>query len=303
MIDRRYFGSALIAIGLLGGAMVSEAAAKSLTAFVSIAPEAYLVEQLGGKHVEVHVLADKGQDPHTFQPTPKQMLALAGANLFFKTGLPFEDRVVEKIKAGHRRLTVIDLAKAGQPRATSAHSAHSHHHHHGHHHGHHQCDGHSDPHTWLSPPLLKLHATAIARALKQADPTRAEVYQENLDSLLADIDARHARIKRLVQPYRGRTVYAFHPAFGHFCAAYGLKQAAIEFEGKSPTPRRLRAIIKRAKADNVKIIFVQPQFDQRHADTIARATGGRLVSIDPLAKEVLDNIDKMAAEVATALKE
>ncbi len=299
MIYPRAFGPAVIAIGLLVGPVVSDAAAKSLTAFVSIAPEAYLVERLGGKHVEVHVLADKGQDPHTFQATPRQMLALARADLFFKTGLPFEDRLVEKIKAGHRRLTVVDLAKTSEPRGTSAHSTQSHDHHgHDHNHGADQ----PDPHTWLSPPLLKLHATAIARALRNADPARAEVYQKNLDSLLDDIDARHAKNRLLLTPYRGQTVYVFHPAFGHFCSAYGLKQEAVELEGKSPTPRRLRAVIKQAKADNVRVIFVQPQFDQRHARTIALATGGRLVPIDPLAKDVLDIIEKMAAEIAAALK-
>ena len=98
----------------------------------------------------------------------------------------------------------------------------------------------------------------------------------------------HARIAAALEPYRGQRFYVFHPAFGYFADAYGLRQEAVEAGGKVAHARsNFAALIQKAREDGVKIIFVQPQFDQRTAETVAEAIGGRVVPIDPLAKDVL----------------
>ena len=79
-----------------------------LPVFAGIPPLAYLVEQIGGEHVKVDVLVQPGQDPHTFEPTPQQILALGRAAIFFKIDMPFESVLLEKVQEGNRRLMVVD---------------------------------------------------------------------------------------------------------------------------------------------------------------------------------------------------
>ena len=95
--------------------------------------------------------------------------------------------------------------------------------------------------------------------------------------------------------------WLFHPAFGYFAQAYGLEQQAVEVAGKTPTPRQLTGLIRKAKADGVTLIFVQPQFDQRSAAVVAKAIGGAVVPMDPLAKDVLANLKTMATKVEKAM--
>jgi len=268
----------------------------SLTMFAGIPPTAYLVERIGGRHVDVRVLVRPGQTPHTFEPTPGQMSALGRARLFFRVGIPFEDRLVEKIRGAGGRLTIVDTAEGIQKRMLGPHCCdhadQGHHHHH---------NAQPDPHVWLSPQLLKIQAANVAEALQRADPARAAEYRRNLTGLLEELDAVDAKIAAALKPYRGQSFYVFHPAFGYFGDAYGLKQVAVEAEGKPPTPRRLRALIERAKADGVKIIFLQPQFDQQNARVVAAAIGGAVVPIDPLVADVPANLEDMAMKIERAM--
>lgn len=128
-------------------------------------------------------------------------------------------------------------------------------------------------------------------------PVYAEYFRENYFRLISDINEVHARVTKVLQPFIGQTFYVFHPAFGHFAKAYGLKQKAVEFEGKIPTPRWLSALISQAKEENIKIIFVQPQFDKSSALTIAMAINGVVLEMDPLAANILLNFHDMAEKI------
>lgn len=279
------------------------AAAERLDVFVSIPPQAYLVERIGREHVEVALMVQAGQDPHTFEPSPRQMMALADARLYLKIGMPFETRLLEKIEGAYARLSVVDMAAGVQKRMMEPH-----HHQEGQHgEGADEDDDEEeraepDPHVWLSPPLLEVMARNTARALAEADPANVAEYEENLEELIEDIERTHARVQEVLAPCRGRAFYTFHPAFGYFGDAYGLRQVAVEAEGKSPTPRQLTELIGRARREGVNIIFVQPQFDRRAAQSVADGIGGAVVPMDPLARDVLANLETMAAQVEAALK-
>jgi len=283
---------------VLTGCGIVECAAAQLQVGVGIPPQAYLVERIGGRHVAVQVLLRPGRNPHTFMPTPRQLVALGKVELFFKIGLPLESRLLEKLQGRRRRPAVLDSAR-GIRKRMFAHGCCDHGHSHDGRHQH--AAGVPDPHIWLSPPLLKVQAINIAEALQRRDPGHAADYRRNLAALLQEIDALHVKIDRMLEPCRGRAFYAFHPAFGYFADAYGLEQKAVEIEGHSPTPRQLRALVRQAKATGVKTVFVQPQFDTRSAQVIAEALGGRVVPIDPLAKNVLANIAKMATKIEQAV--
>jgi zinc transport system substrate-binding protein len=277
------------------GHSAAESAASRLEVFVGIAPLAYLVERVGGEHVVVHVLLQPGQNEHTFSLTPKQTLALGKAKLFVQAGLPFENQLGERIRQSHPQLVVVPADRGIPKRIASEECCHEADHDHEH------AAGEPDPHIWLSPPLLKIMAANIAESLVRADPGQAGQYRKNLAALLGEIDSAQARISSLLKPHRGQAFYVFHPAFGYFADAYGLRQEAVEAGGKVPTPRQLLALIKRGKADGVKIIFIQPQFDQRSAQVVAAAIGGAVLPIDPLAKDVLSNLQNVAANIAAAL--
>jgi zinc transport system substrate-binding protein len=247
--------------------------------------------------VHVDVLVQPGQDPHLFEPLPRQVVALGKAKLFFKIGLPFEERLVEKIVRQHGRLTVVDTAagvhkrmmteECGQAEHTAEHDD--------------ACG--PDPHVWLAPQNLKTMAANVAAALEQAEPAYRDEFRRNLAGLVAELDGVDARVSRALVPYRGQSFYVFHPAFGYFGDAYGLRQQTIETAGRSPTARQLRALVKQARQDNVRIVFLEPQFDPRSARVVADALGGTVVPMDDLARDVIANLGDVAAKVESALSE
>ncbi|HNT35724.1 MAG TPA: zinc ABC transporter substrate-binding protein [bacterium] len=265
---------------------------EALAVFSSIPPQGYVLERIGGQRLSVTVLLPQGRDPHTFEPTPKQLTEVSKAAVFFTIGLPFEKVIVEKLSNLSDRLRFVDMAE-GINRIQISDDEHEHKHEHGE-----SCD-HSpdgtDPHIWLSPVLLEVLATNTARALEQMDAVHSDEYKMNLAHFLAEIRATHLRIQGILEPYRGRTFFVFHPAFGYFGQAYGLKQQAVEIRGREPAPKQLALLIKKAKAENVRIILVQPQFDGRAAQTIASAIGGVVAPMDPLEKNLLQSFENMAA--------
>ena len=293
----RSLTATLLLLAILCWTTTSLAATATKTRiFVTVPPQAFLAQKIGGEAVEVHTLVSKGQDPHTFEPTPRQAAALAGASLFFTVDLPFEKQLVTKVAASNRKLRIVDSTQGiirlplteAHHHETSAKEAHS--------------DNEADPHLWLAPDNLRIMADNMAVALFATMPERKESLQKNLVTLQKEISALDRRLATTLAPHRGKTFYVFHPAFGYFAKAYGLKQKAVEINGKSPTPRQLTALIRQAREDRVRTIFVQPQFDSKSADTVARAINGAVVPIDPLAQEILQNLATITAAIEQALK-
>lgn len=270
--------------------------------FVTLPPQAWLVEKITGQTVQVYSLVNKGQDPHTFEPKPRQVVALTQASLYFTIGLPFEKRLVEKALANNRRLKIAE-ASAGIARLPMTDD------HHGHQsanpeggsrrRSHHQ-EGEPDPHIWLAPANLRMMAKNITSCLRELFPDRRELFRKNHAALDAELASLDKRLGIELAPWRGRTFYVFHPAFGYFAKAYGLKQEAVETGGKSPSPKQLAILIRKAREDGVKTIFVQPQFDPRAAQVVARGIGGRVMPIDPLAREVITGLEAMSSAISTS---
>lgn len=252
--------------------------------FVSIPPQKWLSDRIGGQHVTTGVLIPKGQDPHTFEPTPKQVEALGHSLLYFTVGLEFEEQIITKIRQSSSKLQIVDCA-AGIEKLAMA----EHHH-----------DG-LDPHVWLSPANLKIMAAEMAKAMIAADPQNSGDYTANLDKLSRELNVLDLNIATQLKPYAGATFFVFHPSFGYFAKRYGLNQEAVEVEGKLPTPKQLSGLIAEAKADGVKVIFVQPQFDSRSGEVIATAIGGEVVPLDALAEDVKGNLETIANKISTAL--
>lgn len=261
--------------------------------FVSIPPQKFLVERIAGDLLSVDVLLPPGQSPATYEPTPKQMSRLSRSSALFRIGVPFEDRLMKKITDSMPSLPVVDTRKGIKLRKMTGSSDHGDHTH---------GPGTPDPHCWLDPRLAMIQARTIHDSLVQILPGSAGELRAGLDRLTTDLQEADRRLALALEPLRGRSIFVFHPAYGYLADAYGLRQVAVEIEGKEPSAKQLADLIEGAKRDRVRVIFHQPQFAHGSVETVAREIGGTAVELDPLAEDYLANLDRMAADITAALK-
>ncbi len=253
--------------------------------FVSIPPLRFIAEKIGGDRVTVTALVRPGANPHTFEPLPDQMAGLSSATLFFLAGDPSELAWRDKVRGSYPGLTFIETGAAVIKRPADGEEEHH---------------GGVDPHIWLAPKLLSIQARSMAAVFMTADKPNAAYYKERLDAFTGAMDALDGRIKELLAPYKGRSFIVFHPSWGYFADAYGLKQVPIEMAGKEPGARHLAAVTDIVRREKVSAIFVAPQFPVREAQAIAGATGAKVVTIDPLAEDVEKNLSTVAEALAAA---
>lgn len=266
-----------------------------LDVWVSIPPQAFLVQKIGGDAVQVHVLLDSGQEPHTFQPAPRQLGQLAEADLFVTIGLPFEAALVDKIRGSGFGVEVVDGSAGITRRRENEHAPHAGHHEHG------SGSMGEDPHVWLSPENACIIAENISTAMAGRAKAHASRFEASLSAFCDEMRELDDAIRAMLAPCQGRTFYVFHPAYGYFSDAYGLIQKAMEIQGKSPSPKDLAGLIRKARADGVRVIFVQPQFDARAARALAQAIDGVVEVMDPLAYDLAGNMWDMARAIRRSL--
>jgi zinc transport system substrate-binding protein len=275
-----------------------------LSVVVGIPPMASLVERIAGGRAEVQVIVAAGACVHDVAITPRQAIMLGKADLFVTVGLPFETRLAEKLRQGGTATRFLDATQGIRKRPLTQQEASCcpRHEHHSHHHQHAECSPVAlDAHVWLAPPLAKTLARNIAGALADMDAVHAGEYRANLTALLKELDLLDEKLRETLAPFYGQTIYAYHPAFGYLAETYGLKQKTIESEGKVPSARRLRELVLQARADQAKVFLVEPQADQRAAAMLAQAVGGKLLRVDPLAKNLLKNLEEIANQIAAEL--
>lgn len=281
------------------------ALARPLKVFVSILPQKYFVEKIGGDFVEVAVMVQPGASPATYEPKPKQMVALAKSDIYFAIGVPFEKTWLPKIVATNSRMHLVHTQAGIEKMAMKAHHARQ-----GeskHQYGEtepgsdHQTG--KDPHVWLSPPLVMQQARNILNGLETLDPSRRAFYQANYKSFIVELVDLDLELKRLFETTADHAEFmVFHPSWGYFAHAYGLEQVPIEIEGKEPKPAELKYLIEHGKKIGIEVIFVQPQFSWQAAQTIAQATTAQIVVVDPLATDWAENLRQVAVKLSAALR-
>ena len=263
--------------------------AKSLELFVSIPPQKYLVDRLGGEHVNSQVLIGEGKSPHLFQPTSRQIVALSRAKLFFAMDMEFERVLLAKLTRNSSSLLVVNSVRGIEKLPLQEHG-----------HAERSLIG-LDPHVWLSPPNLIRIAATMVQAMGKVDPDNVHFYNANLLKLKKELEALDKNIQAELAPFAGSSFYVFHPSFAYFARRYHLHQEAVEVEGKAPTPKQLRALITKARKEQVKVIFVQAQFDPRSATAVAQAICGEVLPLNPLAENVMENLKIMAANIRSGM--
>ncbi|GHU54518.1 ABC transporter substrate-binding protein [Spirochaetia bacterium] len=263
----------------------------------SILPQSWFIERIGGERVRTMVLVGPGQNPHNYEPTPKQMTALAEAQFWLLSGAEFEIGLRPKIESLFPRLIIVDGTEGVAFRSLEEHGDDEHEHS-----GAAGLAGDSniDRHTWLGSEPAKIMAAHIRDALSRIDEGGASLYAENYAALIRDIDTEFGLLRKELAPLRGSVVFVYHPSFGYFLDEFGIVQEAIETGGKEPGPRELVYIMEEARREGAAAIFVQAQFPVQAAQTAAASIGAELVALDPLSPDWLVNVRIMGEALKKA---
>ena len=235
--------------------------------FVSVLPLKYFVDRIGGNRVNVSVMAGPGQSPETYAPTPQQMMMLSKTKIYYRIGVPFENTWIGKIAEINPNMQIVDL-RSGIALLKKG-----------------------DPHIWTSPHLVMQMAKNIRDTLEQIDPRGRKIYEKNYIAFINDLKILDQYLRNNISHC---TFIVFHPAWGYFADNYGLQQIAIEKQGKQPGPKDLEKIIATARKQHVKLVIVQPQFSQAQAHMIANTIHAKIVVLDPLSEDYLNNMYKVA---------
>ena len=253
---------------------------------VSIPPQKWFVSQIAGNKADALILVPPGQNPHNFEPSPRQIQSLSGAGAWILSGSEFEISLRPKIENLFPGLKIIDGAAGVNFRLLEEHDHDSNHYHS-------NLLMEIDRHTWLGREPAKILAFHITDFLSAADIDNRDYYRQRYDNLVSEIDNEFNKLQITLAPLNGRTVFVYHPGFGYFLDEFGIHQEAVETGGKEPGPRQLNDLIKKMTEENASVIFVQAQFPVNAARTLADAAGAQVLSLDPLAEDWMENIRMM----------
>lgn len=272
---------------------------------VTVLPEADYVQAVGGDRVEVFVAVPPGADPHTFEPSVKDMVKFSGADIYVTLGkglLPLEDNLVSRLSSMNPRMKVVEAApgiellfhedghegedhEENQVPGAGA-ETHSH-------------EG-SDPHIWVSLKNAPVIVNHMYDALAGVDPSNAPYYQANRDKFLANITIMDNEIMEMLNKTPGKKFIASHASWGYFARDYGLTQVVIGQPGKEATAKDIESLIRAAHAEGITIIVAEPEYSRRAADMIANSVNGTVVMADPLAPAMPGELQKLANELSRA---
>lgn len=245
--------------------------------YVSILPLRSVVEGIVGDDFKVEVLVPPGASPETFEPTPKQFIGLNRAQMVFSVGLlDFEKGLLSKIEQPEK---IVELSRGAELIAgTCSHSAHGHTHNHG-----------VDPHVWTSPRELLRMATNAHEAIMARYPDSVK-YTAAYERLAEELRLLDTQIGEQIAQSGVEYFIIYHPALTYYARDYGLRQVAIEADGKEPSARQIAQIIRQAREDGVRKILYQSQFPASTVEVIARDIDAQYIEVDPLREDAATNI-------------
>ena len=276
----------LIAV-LLAGCKSNENQNGKIRIAVSILPQEYFVSKIAGDIFEINVLIPPGASPATYEPTPKQLASLSKTDLYLRLGhTGFEMAWMEKLASANDKMTLVDLSPGIDLIIEDA--MHGHGHGHAHDHGHHA--GGVDPHIWLSPKNVRVIAKNIHQVLISGYPEHRETFNSNLELFLHELDTLDQYISIELSGLRSKSFFTYHPSLSYFARDYNLEQHPMELGGKTPSSAHLKKLIDTALEKDIRIIFLQMQYDQKNADVLAKETRAETVQINPLAIEWHDQM-------------
>ena len=286
---------ALVAAACSGGDTDKESTSNkeedALSIYTTVYPLQYFAERIGGDHVDVSSIYPPGANEHTFEPTQKDMMALADADLFFYIGLGLEG-FVEKAKTTLANEQVKLVATADDVSEELLHISTGHVHAEGDGHDHEGEESHEegeahehDSHVWLSPIISKDLAAVIKDELVTAMPEHEEVFTENYDALAVELDDLNADFEAMAKNASKKTFFVSHAAFGYIAGHYGLHQVPVAGlnSQSEPSQKELMKIVDLAKEEKIKYIFFEQNVSSNLTEVIQKEVGAETMTLHNLS--------------------
>ena len=270
--------AAMMLAGPVGCATSESEDTSTLKVVATIPPVADFVRWVGGERVALTLMVPAGASPHTYEPTPGQMVEVSKADVYVKVGSGVEFEIVwlDKLLAQNRDVALVDCSQG-------------------------IAIVDNDPHIWTSP-ILAMQMVQNIDGLSSVDPDNSESYRANGESYMAELTDLDNEIATQFSGASNRTFLIYHPSFAYFAAQYELVQLAIEHDGKPPTPQVLQASIDAAREHNLHYVFAAPQFAANDAQSVAAAIGGEVAFLDPLPDSYIPAMRATAAAIALDVK-
>lgn len=284
----------------------NEDSADKLSIYTTVYPLQYFTERIGGDTVDVQSIYPAGANEHSFEPTQKDMMALADSDIFFYIGLGLEGFVENAQKTlANESVELIPTAdhlteeqlnvSTGHTHAEALEDAHDHEHEaeaaneqEGHDHSSHEHDS----HVWLSPVLSKELALTIKNTLAEKLPEQAETFEANYNELATELDALHADFEALAQETTKDTFFVSHAAFGYIAGQYGFTQVPVAGlnSQSEPSQKELASIVDLAKERGIEYIFFEQNVNSKLAEVIQNEVGADSLILHNLSTLTTDDV-------------
>ena len=300
----------VVMMGCSGGGNKKDNAGEKPEIAVTIEPLSYFAQKIAGDDYTFFSVVPMGRGPETYDPSFREMLRVGKSKAFFYINLLGLEQVIIKSVRNNQTGTLLfnlsegmaleieeggkigETGETGEGREIGG--AHSHASHEGH--SHHSHAG-LDPHIWTSFTGAKVMSGNIYKALSSLQHEKSDYYQSNYQRLISELEQLEKELHRQLDTLSCRGFVIYHPALTYFAKEFGLIQYSMEEDGKDPSPATLKKLIEEARLAQVKVVFVQMEFDRSYAEQIAKEIGARIVTINPLDKQW----DKQMKNIAQAL--
>lgn len=261
---------------------------------VSIGPEEAFVNAVLGDKGTVTTVIPSGFSPANYQPSPKELEHISDADLYFTIGVAAENNILPKVVSN--KTEVISLKDASEKQYPILYLDN-----HSHEHEHEETTEHEeeetskviDPHIWMSPKRVIVMINTIRDSLSDIDPENKDYYDDNAAKYIAELEELDIYIEETLKNSNIDNFIIYHPSLGYFANDYGLNMMVIEEDGKTATIETMTKVINFAKEHDIKVVFYQQEFDSKQATVIADEINGKVISLDILSKEYIDNYKKI----------
>ncbi|WP_312450542.1 metal ABC transporter solute-binding protein, Zn/Mn family [Exiguobacterium sp.] len=262
---------------------------KKTEIYTSTFATAAIAREIGGNQVNVKMIVPPGADPHSYEPTSKQLTEIAKGDLFLLTGTtlePYSKKIQESLKGTDVRF--IETSKDGTLLESDA-TLHAHEEE-----GHtedeqaHEEEGHDhgkyDPHVWLDPVNAKAMARSITVALSKEVPKDKATFEKNLKAFDQQADALDKEFKQAVANGSKKELLVTHAAYGYLAERYGFTQLPIAGISPSdePSQKQLAALVKEARMHDLKYVAFEETVSPKVARVIQKEIGAKSVTIHNL---------------------
>jgi len=274
-------------------------AVEKIIVSVSILPQKFFVEKIGGDKVSINTLIPNGVSPALYEPNPLQMKKLEKSTVYFKVGHPnfaFERRYFDEISNFDNNLQIVDMFSGVDYREFN-----NEHHHHSDEESHgvkiNEKEIHTDSHVWTSPENVKVAALNIFNVLSKIDSKNTKYYKDNYDIFIEEVNLLQSSITNIFKDTKTEKFLVFHPSWGYFADEFNIEQIAVEVDGKEPSMKSLLNVIEEAKENNIKVVFVQEGFSKSSAEVIAKELDASVITISPLTENWAENLYSVANKI------